>query len=300
MFNNVLVGVDGRRGGRDAIALALRLAQTDARLALVHVHAGCLRPSRAVTPGRVREETRESHELLECERADADVTADLVSVEATTAGRGLHEQAEERRADLLVVGSCERGPVGRVMLGDDTSASLNGAPCAVAIASIAYSEHPHSIAKVGVAYDGSQESKAALGTAREVAAPTRASVSALEVISLPHTYSGLPMVVIEENIDAKLDEANRRMKQLEGVDGRAVYGLAGEGLASFGDELDLLVVGSRGYGPLKRLTLGSASHYLQRHARCSLLVLPRGASAGGHEPAADSERRADSQVASVA
>jgi nucleotide-binding universal stress UspA family protein len=54
-----------------------------------------------------------------------------------------------------------------------------------------------------------------------------------------------------------------------------VYGLTGEELATFGDVLDLLVVGSRSYGPLRRLVLGSTSNYLQRRARCPLLVLPR-------------------------
>ena len=72
-----------------------------------------------------------------------------------------------------------------------------------------------------------------------------------------------------------LEEADGRMKQLPGVEGHAVYGLAGEELAAFGDQLDLLVVGSRGYGPVKRLVLGSTSEYLERHARCSLIVLPR-------------------------
>jgi len=48
-------------------------------------------------------------------------------------------------------------------------------------------------------------------------------------------------------------------------------------VAAFGDEVDLLVVGSRSYGPVKRLMLGSTSNHLQRHARCSLLVLPRSA-----------------------
>jgi nucleotide-binding universal stress UspA family protein len=56
-----------------------------------------------------------------------------------------------------------------------------------------------------------------------------------------------------------------------------VYGLPGEELAAFGDEVQLLVVGSRGYGPMKRLIIGSTSDYLQRNARCSLLVLPRSA-----------------------
>ena len=80
---------------------------------------------------------------------------------------------------------------------------------------------------------------------------------------------------IGENIQPLIEEAEIRMKELGGVEGHAVYGLAGEELAAFGDQVDILVVGSRGYGPVKRLVLGSTSDFLQRHARCSLLVLPR-------------------------
>ena len=41
--------------------------------------------------------------------------------------------------------------------------------------------------------------------------------------------------------------------------------------------MDLLIVGSRGYGPMYRLFHGSVSAYLLRHVACPLLVLPRGA-----------------------
>lgn len=40
MFDNVLVGVDGRQGGRDAIALAKALASPAAKLTLAHVYGG--------------------------------------------------------------------------------------------------------------------------------------------------------------------------------------------------------------------------------------------------------------------
>jgi nucleotide-binding universal stress UspA family protein len=164
------------------------------------------------------------------------------------------------------------------MLGDDTRAALNGASCAVAIASVGYAEHPLPFANVGVAYNGSPESEAALAAARELAAPTKASLHALEVISISaYAYAGPVPAAIGDSIDVMLDEANDRLKALPGVQGRAVSGLTGEELAAFGDELDLLVVGSRGFGPLRRLVLGSTSEYLERHARCSLLVLPRGA-----------------------
>jgi len=282
MFRNVLVGVDGRPNGRDAIALARNLIDDEGKLTFAHVHSGELRPTRAVTPGMVREEREASDKLLEEERAAAEVKAELISIVATTPGRGLHLQAEEQGADLIVVGSCRRGAVGRAMLGDDTRAALNGAPCAVAIASLGYAEHPLPFAKVGVAYNRSPESEAALAVARDLAAPTRATVHALEVVPIQtYSYVGLVPPSMGDSIDEMLREAADRMKGLSGVEGEAAYGLIGEELAAFGDRVDLLVVGSRSYGPVRRLMVGSTSDYLERHARCSLVVLPRVA-AGEH------------------
>ena len=220
-----------------------------------------------------------AEKLLEGERDAAGVQAELVTVECTTPGAGLHRQAEAQGADLIVVGSSSRGLIGRATLGDDTRGALNGAPCAVAIGARGYAEQPSPFAKVGVAYNGSPESEAALAMAREVASPSRAEVIALEVVSIPsYAFTGLVPPAYGDTVELMVKEAGERVAALEGVHGRAVYGLAGEELAAFGDEVDLLVVGSRGYGPLKRLVLGSTSDYLERHARCSLLVLPRGAS----------------------
>src|SRR5580704_6715625 len=245
MFRNVLVGVDGSSNGRDGIALASRLLDQSGKLTLAHVSA---------------KQDAAAVKLLEDERAAA----------------GLHQRAEEQAADLLVVGSCGRGAFGRVMIGDDTRAALNGAPCAVAIGARGYSAQPTPIAKIGVAYNGSPESAAALAKARELAVPTSATIIALEVVSIPtYAYAGVVAPTPGAGIDAMVAEAQQGLDELEGVEGRAVYGLPTEELAEFGDEVDLLVVGSRSYGPVRRLVLGSTSDYLERHARCSLLVLPR-------------------------
>jgi nucleotide-binding universal stress UspA family protein len=266
-FKNVLVGVDGTPNGRDAIALAGRLIDPDGKLTLAHVHSS-----------ETAEERAECEELLEQERISAGVTGELLSVIGASPGRGLHQTAEALGADLLVVGSCRHGAVGRVMLGDDTRGALNGSPCAVAIASRGYAEHLKPFARVGVGYDFSPESRAALEVARRLAAPTRASVCALEVLAITvNAYNGLVPVLMAEDMDVRLNEANERLKGLPGVQGRAVCGITGEELAAFGDEVDILVVGSRAYGPIRRLVLGSTSDYLERRARCSLLVLPRGA-----------------------
>ncbi len=278
MFENVLVGVDGRQGGRDAIALASRLARDSGKITLAHVHSGLLAPIHVATPGMVAQERETAGMLLEQERAAAGITAELLEIESLHPGRALHQLAEEHHADLIVVGSCARSMLGRAMLGDDTRAALNGAPCAIAIASLGFASHP-AIGKIGVGYDESPESKAALAVARDLGAGKGAVLRALEVISIPsYAYAGYVAPTAMQDIDREIEQANERLsQQLDGVKARAVWGLTGEELANFGDDLDLLVVGSRSFGPLKRLILGSTADYLQRHARCSLLVLPRAA-----------------------
>jgi nucleotide-binding universal stress UspA family protein len=122
-------------------------------------------------------------------------------------------------------------------------------------------------------------------------------VEALEVVPIAtYAYTGIMPPAIGETIDTMLKEANERIKQLPDVQGRAVYGLTGEELASFGDEVDILVVGSRGYGPMRRLVLGSTSDHLERHARCSLLVLPRVAGAADEEATVAAEAQAGAVV----
>jgi nucleotide-binding universal stress UspA family protein len=278
MFKNVIVGVDGRPNGRDAIVLATKLIAKDGGFTLAHVHGGAPHSPERAVPAAVTDAEQESLALLERERDATEVQAELVPFAASSPGHGLHVLAEQREADLIVVGSCSRTGVGRAMLGDDTRASLNGAPCSVAVAVRGYFDHPIPLATIGVGYDGSPESERALAAARDIAAQNRSPIRAMHVVMLPtYAFAGIGPPAVGESVDAMLQEAREQIESLPGVEGRAVYGLPGEELASFGEEVDLLVVGSRNYGPVKRLMLGSTSNHLQRHARCSLLVLPRSA-----------------------
>jgi nucleotide-binding universal stress UspA family protein len=282
VFGKVLVGVDGRPSGRDAIALARRLVDRDGELTLVHIHGSELMPSSSFGI----EQREHSQRLLEEERKITGCTARLESRSASSVGRGLHELAEEADADLLVVGSCARGLAGRVFVGNAARGTLLGAPCAVATAPLGYAEHSPEIGAVGVGYDGSGESEAALAAGRALAGACGAKLHALQVVSIPSfAYPGYVSPEIGESIDVMLSDAQERLDGLDGVDGRAVYGLTGEELVEFGRQVDLLVVGSRGYGPVSRLILGSTAEYLQRNAPCPLLVLSRTALARNTEPA---------------
>ncbi len=220
--------------------------------------------------------------MLERERQAAGRSAALTGMTSLSVGRGLHQLAEDCAADLLVVGSCSRGLAGRVLVGDDTRGSLNGASCAVAIAPHGYGDDPQDIRTIGVAYNDTPEAEAALAVARGLAAEHRATVRALTVVS-PTSGAGGGWAPFGEAwgemIEALEHAAKDRLRSLDGVDGQFAVGLPGDELTAFTDEVDLLVVGSRSYGPLRRLMFGSTSAHLARTARCPLLVLPRSAAA---------------------
>jgi nucleotide-binding universal stress UspA family protein len=281
MFENVLVGVDGKQGGRDAIALASLLAAPDERLSLAHVEPGERHPSRAANLSFGAAQREDSRGLLEGERAATATKAEIHTISSESVGGGLHRLAESQGADLLVVGSCARGLLGRVLVGDDTAASMNGAPCAVAIAPSGFAARSPGISAVGVGYDGSSQSEVALQLARTLAAEHQASLSALTVVRLPSSvYTQLgPIGMVQpapfypnENAEELIAAAERRLEQLGDLSGHVVSGLPAEELTRFSGEVDLLVLGSRGYGPLRRLMLGGTARQLARGARCALLL----------------------------
>jgi len=270
MFRQVIVGVDGGPTGRDAVAVARLLVAGDGRLVLAHVYV--LTPVRGASGAYGPAETEESMALLEAERDASGVDAELLPVTASSVGRGLHYVAQARAADLLSVGSTAVSLAGRVLVGDITRAALIGAPCAVAIAPLGYANEGGAITRIGVGYDGSRESEAALAVARELAAQHGAALTAMTVVEPATLVRGVTRSRADEQ---ELDEAKRDLAALDGVQGEVASGHAGEELAEFSARVDVLVVGSRGYGPIRSLMLGGTAVHLASSAQCPLLVLPR-------------------------
>jgi nucleotide-binding universal stress UspA family protein len=277
MFDRVVVGVDGRQGGRDAIALAEQLAAPSAEVTLAHVYAGNASVYRSASTAYEAGERARARELLEKERDNARIDAELRFRRSPSVGRGLHELAEQIGAGLLVIGSSRRGPLGRVLLGDDTAAALSGAPCAVAIAPAGYAHDSVVMREIGVGYNGSSESEHALKVARALAAQHDAKLSAFEVVSVPSYALAGALAPLGDAIEELVKSARERVSALPGVEPHAAYGLPAEELALYSASLDLLVVGSHDYGPVGRLIHGSTSRRLARTARCPLLVLTRAA-----------------------
>ncbi len=272
MFSRVVVGVDGRAGGRDAIALARQLAPSTGRLVLANIYGtGAFAGS-----SKLGSQAEQARHLLACARTDHGLSCRTMVRLDRAPGRGLHRLVEHEDADLLVVGSSHRGDLGRVLLGDDTMAALSGAPCAVAIAPRGYALADPVWHTVGVGHDGSAESALALAAIRDLAERHHAGIRVMAVVPLQGTppASVVPTDWTTETVEAMRIERSR-LDAIPGAKGEVVFGDPVHELIGLSEEVDLLAVGSRGQGPWGRLVGGSVSNQLVRRSHCPLLVLPR-------------------------
>ena len=213
MFKNVIVGVDGQEGGRDAAALGKRLCDEDGVLTLAYVYPLEPRAWRGTTPAYDTEQREKAEELLGKARDEMGVDAKLHVLGSPSVGRGLHETAETLGADLLVVGSAGRGVLGRIFVSDDTRAALNGASCAVAITPAGHGPGPTAMREIGVGYDGSPESEYALRVARELAREKHAELSAFEAVSLPAYALAGPGTPDEDTYDELVESAREQSRE---------------------------------------------------------------------------------------
>jgi nucleotide-binding universal stress UspA family protein len=145
--------------------------------------------------------------------------------------------------------------------------------------------------EVGVGYDGSEQSRHAFEVARTIAAEHGAKLSALEAVFIPRHLFVRGKRRPDESIDDLLKEAGERIAALGPVEPHVAYGHPAEELALYGASLDLLVLGSRGYGPVARLGFGSISQQLAHIARCPLLVLTRVTQTAEGANASDSDHQ---------
>ena len=268
----LLVGYDGTPEAEDALALARVLgvplgAETVAACVAPVPH----RPAaRADSPGSSAGPSRR------WPRAGDDL--ERRPVVSPSPARGLFELVEHEHADLLVVGSSHRSGLGALMAGGVGRALLQGAPCPVAIAPRGYStQDVDRLRVVEVGFDGSPEAERALDGAIELALAAEATVrlvAALTPVHTPYDDAGRHDV-LRDALGAARDRCPPELR----ADARA---RTGDPTVVLRDEaemgVDLLVVGSRGYGPAMRTMLGSIAAELIAWAPCPVLVYPRAAS----------------------
>jgi nucleotide-binding universal stress UspA family protein len=286
VFNTIVVGVDGRQGGRDALRLAGQLAEAGGgEVVAVRVFPYQHRPALAGAPA-VEEEREATQVALDTELAEMGMsTVRTQVVGEKSPARALHRVAERERAGVLVVGSAHRGAIGRVLVGDVALGSLHGSPCPVAVAPRGMADRDATpLGRIGVGFEGTQESHQALAVAVALAKSARVQLELLCAVTAP-----IPLFAEAAYADAGIVEyrlaaeelISRTLAELD-VDavGEAVVGSPVETLVELSHRVDLLVIGSRGWGPVRRVLLGSTAASVIGAAACPVLVLPRGAATG--------------------
>jgi nucleotide-binding universal stress UspA family protein len=287
MYSDLIIGYDGSRSARDALALGRRLAEaTGAKPTVVCVHP--LAALSAAVPEPPATSMRASAErTLDEARAELSAMPGAVfrPVAETSPARALHAAAEEAEAALVVVGSTHRNVVGRVLAGTTAEQVVHAAPCAVAIAPAGYADREREhFGVVGAAVDGGDETERIARVAGRIA---RGAGTALRVISVTGSrdpegqlYAGAlgyraSMDASRELMTQALDRAASAAGGGLRVERTPLEGHAPDALVSQSHELDLLVLGSRGFGPLRRVVLGSVSSRVLWAAACPVLVIPR-------------------------
>lgn len=275
----LMVGVDGSDGGRDALELARTMASpAEASILVVAVIP--------YVPLPVDFRALESGAAAEAEPLFEEARERLAGLDVETRGFGggspagvMTDLAEAEEIDLIVVGSPHRGAIGRALVGSVAASLLHGAPCAALVAPRGYAAERHDpFRQIAVAYDGTPESKAALHRAEAIAMQTGAAIRVLTVVAPPVAMPGVVGYTPVEppEPDRIVDEAVDSVDPRLAADGRRLDGPPASTLAeACEDGVDLLVAGSRGYGPVTRVLLGSVSTQLIHMAPCPVLVVPR-------------------------
>ena len=286
MFTKILVGVDGSPGSRDAAALGAVLAGArDADLLLVGAFQNPLLPFPPATSPSGHP-SADMDKLVRQVRDTCALRARTRAVPDIAPARALRRTAEQEHASVLVLGSSREVQAGHSGAGRTGRQVVHASARPVIVARQGFAERPGPLRRIVVGVDGSPESRAALAEARALAERTGAALAVVVVADdyVPLAYvpmGGVAELVAWEDVmrerRAHSETLLRDLALPAEIDGEIRMGDATAQLREAAADADLLVVGSRRWGLLARIALGSTSEDLVHSAPCSLLVVPRAA-----------------------
>ena len=292
----VLIGTDGSSDAGDALDEVLCLPlPADTEISIVSaIPAPSF--SRSLPPRAREEMTRVADAIVAkaCQRAGERWRKVTGRVREGDARDVLVDTARAEASDLLVVGTRGRGTVASALLGSVSLGAARLAPCPVLVTR----GLPHPLRSVTIALDGSQDSAAALKFFSGLPLSPALSVHLVAVVEPIPCPGTVPSIIAPQLVAAIQDHERERRRELDqvlapvadelrprvgAVTRTTVVGPPGPSIVAEAEKhtSDLIVVGARGLGIVKRLLLGSVSDYVLRHAACpALIVRPRGGHGG--------------------
>jgi nucleotide-binding universal stress UspA family protein len=288
MFRTIIAGCDGFGRGREAAAFAASLADaTGDRLVLLAAHQEAPLP----IWGSAREHREQVEEAIRRVRDDLAPKATTVTVEALSPAHALRHVARHEHAGLIVVGAHPRRSMDRIARLDHAMQVLHSAPESVAVVPDGTTVRPR-LERLVVGHDGSPEAEAAVRLAGDLARATGGRLRIEVVVDDRHprwaareavAFGTLWTESIETRRQAAQALLDRTTAELADVsaEGSVHVGDPIAVLADSASSADLLVLGSRRWGPVARLALGSTAEAIVRRRAGPVLVLPRTANQPG-------------------
>lgn len=286
----IVVGYEGGGTGHDAISFANRWARAaHDPVNVVTVHPGAA----PLGAGRVDAEwvayaREEADRLLDEARGlvAEGVEATYLRVDSGSAAHGLSDLVEPRDGEgisMLVLGSRRTRGMRRTFPGSTADRLLHGAAAPVAVVPWGYADlEQRPLTRVAVAFVDTPEGRVAFDHAALIAQHLSASLTVLTVVPDTRVVPGLgeSRLVAQETrrgYQESLDAIVARAPDGLEVSGRLLPGPVVDALSELTfDDCDVLVCGSRGYGPVRRVLLGGVSSRVVRHSKVPVIVAPRG------------------------
>lgn len=280
--DQIVVGHDGSDGGRDALALAVALADAwgqDPTVTVVGVYPydPSYKSASATFEAKLAQQTEDQLADARSQYADRP-NIQFKVVAGSSPAQALHTVANELGARSIVVGRSHTNVVTRPFLGSATEQALHGSHCAVAVAPVGWAGRDGDLKTIGVAYDGGENARHAVEVAGRLARHSGASLRILRVLqTVPLWYGGaldpFPLDALRADAEADITALRSELGDVD-VTGEIILGDTRTALED-PEGVDLLVVGSRGFGAVRRVVLGSTSTQLVRHAKIPIAVVPR-------------------------
>ena len=258
MFERVVIGYDGSPQAADALATIPLIAPRGTAVRVVYAaRRGEPAAGAVIERARAAVERRNKVQLAE---GDSDA-------------RTLAAVAADWPADLMVLGSAHRARRGHVGVGRVAEGVLHSAPCPLLIVPSGYADAPpRSLARIGVGFPRTADSREALRAAVALAERAGAELDVIDVMTQQEGPD--PVYCTLAELDATEAAVAAVAGEVEDVEAEVPAGDAADILVERSHRLDLLVVGSRGYGPIRRLMSPSVSRSVLQRAMCPVLVLP--------------------------
>ena len=288
----VVIGYDGSEASQDALAFGLTWCRSTGDVPVI---ATVYPEERPLGTGRVDAEwaayVREQAEIIQDNaRAKIGDAALYRNVASTSAAHGLADLTEHVEAAMVIVGTSRETGFARSLLGSSTERLLHGTTVPVTVVPPGWRQTASDrITSMGVAYIETRDAREALRVAVRAAQRIPARLALYSVVGRsPERYSYLVGRADEQAFVEKARESFSTALEFAAagvppeLEPRPVLleGAVVESLAALGpDDVDLLVCGSRGYGPARRVLLGGVSSRLIRQARLPVAVVPRSSGA---------------------